>query len=161
MLTFRPITEADRPFLRELYASTRAEEVAVVPWSDEEKQAFLLQQFEAQHRFYQEQFPDASFDLVLEDGTPIGRLYLDRRDDEHRVIDIALVPEKRGAGLGRRLMRDVLDEAAGNGKKVRIHVEQNNPAMRLYERLGFSRVEDQGVYWLMEWAPAVVAEAGA
>ena len=157
MITTRPITEADQAFLRELYASTRAQEMAMVPWSPEEKHAFLSLQFEAQHKFYMEQFPDARFDLLLEGGKPVGRLYLDVRDEEHRLIDIALLPEYRGRGLGRRLMQDVLDEAAQEGKLVRIHVEQNNPAMRLYDRLGFRKIEDQGVYDLMEWRPEAQA----
>ena len=159
MISLRPITDADQAFLRELYASTRAQEMAVVAWSEDEKAAFLTQQFEAQHRFYQQQFPDAFFDLVLEDGSPIGRLYLDRRDDEHRLIDIALLPQYRGRGVGGRLMKDVLDEAVAVGKRVRIHVEQNNPAMRLYLRLGFEKIEDQGVYDLLEWRPEVLAAA--
>ncbi len=159
--TFRPITDADIEFLARLYASTRADEMAVVPWSDEEKATFLRSQFEAQHRFYQDTFRDAEFDLVLDGDDPIGRLYLDRRADEHRLIDIALLPEHRGRGLGTILMRRVLDEAAAAGKMVRIHVEHNNPAMRLYRRLGFERIEDQGVYHLMEWRPGDDAGAGS
>lgn len=160
MISFRPITDADLAFLSDLYGSTRADEMAVVPWAQEEKESFLRMQFEAQHTFYGEQFPEASFDLVLEDGEPIGRLYIDRREEEHRLIDIALLPEHRGKGIGGRLMSDVLAEAATVGKMVRIHVEQNNPAMHLYHRLGFQKVEDQGVYDLMEWRPEVLVAAG-
>ena len=149
-ITLRPMSDADRPFLKRVYAGTRSEELAQTPWSVEEKEAFLKMQFEAQHDFYQKQFPSASYQIVERNGAPIGRLYLDRRPGELRVIDIALLPEERGAGIGGRLMQDVLDEAALLGKPVRIHVERNNPAMHLYDRLGFRRVEDQGVYWLME-----------
>lgn len=158
-ISFRPITDDDLPFLRELYASTREQEMAVVPWTDDEKQAFLGQQFHAQHTFYQDQFSDAEFSLVLLNGEPGGRLYLDRREDEIRVIDIALTPEHRGKGLGGKLMRNVLDEAGSDGKAVRIHVERNNPALRLYDRLGFEHVEDQGPYLLMEWRPGGDAES--
>ena len=147
------MSDADLPFLKRVYAGTRSEELAQTPWSNEEKEAFLKMQFEAQHDFYQQQFPTASYQIVECNGAPIGRLYLDRRPGELRVIDIALLPEERGAGIGGRLMQDVLDEAALVAKPVRIHVERNNPAMRLYGRLGFREVEDQGVYWLMEWSP--------
>lgn len=153
-ISFRPITDEDRDFLARLYASTRAEEMAMVPWDQAEKDQFLAFQFAAQHTFYQDNFKSASFDVILHHGKPIGRLYLDRRHDEHRLIDIALLPEQRGAGLGTQLMDRVLGDAAAEGKKVRIHVEQNNPAMRLYQRLGFRQVEDQGVYQLMEWSPS-------
>lgn len=151
--TLRPITDDDQAFLRRVYASTRAEEMAVVPWSDQEKEDFLRFQFDAQHKYYLEQFPRAAFDLILSGGEPVGRLYVDRRDDEIRLIDIALLPEHRGGGLGGAIMRRILAEGAETGKLVRIHVEHDNPAMRLYRRLGFDKIEEQGVYHLMEWTP--------
>lgn len=152
-VTLRPMTDADLPFLHQVYAGTRADELAQTAWSHEEKQAFLDLQFQAQHSHYQKHFPEASYQIIEQVGEPIGRLYLDRRPEELRIIDIALLPEERGGGIGGALMRRILDEAALVGKPVRIHVERNNPAMRLYDRLGFCKVEDQGVYWLMEWLP--------
>lgn len=124
-------------------------------WSRAEQDNFLRMQFDAQHKFYTEQFPDAAFDVIEKDGASIGRLYLDRRLDEIRIIDIALMPNNRGAGIGGALMQAILDEAGAVDKAVRIHVERNNPAMRLYNRLGFRQIEDQGVYWLMEWKQTV------
>lgn len=153
LIGFRPIADEDQEFLYGLYASTREEELAGVGWSPEEKETFLRMQFGAQHRFYQEQFQAARFDLILLDGEPVGRLYVDRREDEIRLIDIALRPEHRNAGIGGSLMRDLLEEGQEVGKPVRIHVERFNPALRLYQRLGFQRIEDQGPYFLMEWAP--------
>jgi ribosomal protein S18 acetylase RimI-like enzyme len=157
-VTFRPIRDADEPFLSRLYASTRQEELAVTDWSEERKAAFLEQQFQAQHTFYREQFTDAEFSIVELRGKPAGRLYLDRRDDEIRLIDIALLPEHRNRGIGGALMRRVLAEGEERGLPVRIHVERFNPALRLYRRLGFRRVEEQGPYFLMEWAPAAAGE---
>lgn len=156
MFSLRPITDADLPFLRRLYATTRREEMALVPWAEEEKAAFLDMQFEAQHSFYTEQFPAATFDVVTVDGHAAGRLYVDCRADEVRLIDIALLPEWRRRGIGSELLRRILEEAEAAGKPVRIHVERHNPALGLYESLGFDRLEDQGVYQLMEWRPAAV-----
>ena len=150
---FRAVGPEDEPFLRQLYATTRADELAPVPWTDAEKAAFLDMQFRAQDSYYRAQFERASFHLVELHGEPIGRLYTDRRDDEIRVLDIALLPKYRGQGLGRLLMQELLDEAAAASKAVRIHVERFNPAMRLYDRLGFVQREDQGVYILMEYLP--------
>ncbi len=150
----RPIVPADREFLFRLYASTREGEMALLDWSESEKEAFLRMQFDAQHSYYVEQFPAARLDVVLRGGEPIGRLYVDRREDEIRLIDIALMPEHRGAGVGGAMMRELLAEAREAGKPVRIHVERFNPAMRLYRRLGFERLEEQGVYELMEWRPS-------
>lgn len=152
-ITLRPIRAEDDAFLRRVYAGTRAEELAATGWDDAQQQAFLRMQFDAQHGYYREQFADASYDLIEADGAAIGRLYVDRRADEIRIIDIALLPERRGAGIGGRLMRGLLAEAQQAGKPVRIHVERNNPARRLYERLGFVRRGDTGVYYLMEWTP--------
>ena len=151
-ITFRPIAPEDEGFLFALYASTREAELAQTPWDEAEKHAFLRMQFTAQHQYYQSQFAAAAFDIVLLHGRPVGRLYVDRRADEIRLIDIALLPEQRNAGIGTRLMQGLLAEAVQVGKPVRIHVEKFNPAMRLYERLGFAPVEDQGVYLLMQWS---------
>ncbi len=156
-ITYRRIQDADQELNYRVYASTRAREMARVPWSDAEKEAFLRFQFDAQKKYYDEQFPDASFDLILLDGEPSGRLYVDRREDEIRLVDIALLPEHRGRGIGGRIMRRILHEGEEKGLLVRIHVERDNPAMRLYERLGFEKIEEQGVYHLMEWTPARAA----
>jgi len=156
----RPRRDADRDFLCRLYASTRTDELAATPWTDEQKRAFLEWQFEAQTTHYDAVYGDARFLVVERDDMPIGRLYLQRRDDEIRVVDIALLPEHRGHGLGRRLMEDVLAEAAADGLAVRIHVETHNPAMHLYERLGFRRVDTNGVDHLMEWLPVDADRGG-
>lgn len=153
-ITLRPISDADLPFLGRLYASTRQQELAVTGWPQEQIDSFLAQQFGAQHKYYSENFRAASFDLVLdpESGQPIGRLYLDRREDEFRIVDIALLPAWCGRGIGEGILRGILSEAGAAGKSVRIHVEANNPAMSLYQRLGFHHVADNGVYYLMEWS---------
>ena len=155
-ISLRPICPEDEPFLRRVYTSTRQEELAVVPWTAEQKEAFLRMQFDAQHRYYQEHYASADFLLVLSNDVPIGRLYLDRWETEFRIIDIALLPEHRGVGIGSRLLKDVLDEADRAGKAVSIHVEKFNPALRLYERLGFLPVADTGVYLRMERPPIIV-----
>lgn len=110
-------------------------------------------QFDAQHRYYLEQFPAAYFLVIEREDTAIGRVYLDRRVDELRLIDIALIPATRNQGLGGALLLDLMDEAKAAALPVRIHVENFNPAMRLYQRLGFEVIENQGVYQLMEWCP--------
>jgi ribosomal protein S18 acetylase RimI-like enzyme len=142
----------DLGFLRELYASTRREEMAPSGWPQEQIEAFLFQQFEAQHSYYLEHFSSSDFDLIISaSGEPIGRLYLDEREEEFRIIDIALLPESRGLGIGGDILEKILAKASAVGKAVTIHVEQSNRAMALYLRLGFEMVEEQGVYHLMKW----------
>jgi GNAT superfamily N-acetyltransferase len=152
-IRFRKAVDADLPFLFTLYASTREDELAQVDWSEEQITAFLRMQFEAQHLFYHEQFPDAEYLVVQQYDIDIGRIYLHRRADELRLIDIALLPRAQNQGLGGKLLKDLLDDAQASALPVRIHVESYNPAMHLYLRLGFQQVEDQGVYQLMEWWP--------
>jgi GNAT superfamily N-acetyltransferase len=152
-ITFRPVCPGDEGFLAEVYASTRLDELASLGWTAAQQQAFLGMQFTAQHRSYLAQFPAADFLIILWHDRPIGRLYLERRADEIRGIDIALLPEHRGAGLGTAILQDLLAEAARAGKPFRIHVAKWNRAQRLYERLGFSTLEDDGAYLFMEWSP--------
>jgi len=150
----RPIREEDLEFLLRLYATTRADEMAmVVDWTDEQKEWFVRSQFQAQHAWYQEHYGDAQFDLILIDSVPAGRLYVHRRPAEIRLIDISLTPELRGRGIGSTLLRELMAEAEAAGKPLTIHVEKYNPAMRLYLRLGFKPIEDRGPYDLMEWRP--------
>jgi ribosomal protein S18 acetylase RimI-like enzyme len=156
-LTFRPIADADAPFLYAVYASTRQEELAPLDWDAAQKTEFLTMQFRAQHTYYQEHFREAAFDVILWGGEAIGRLYVQRRPDEILIIDIALLPAYRRQGLGGRMLRDLLIEGQRAGAPVRIHVERQNPALRLYERLGFRQIEDHGVYLFMERPPGPVA----
>ncbi len=147
----RPIRDEDLEFLLALYASTRDEELALTDWSEETKQAFLRQQFEAQHRHYAERYPGAELALLIAGDEPIGRLYVARWEREIRLMDIALVPAWRGRGLGGRLLRELQAEAEATRRKLSVHVEIFNPARRLYERLGFRKVGETGPYWLLEW----------
>jgi ribosomal protein S18 acetylase RimI-like enzyme len=148
-ISFRPIEAGDFEFLYLVYASTRSD-IEQVQWPEELKQQFLRMQFLAQHTHYQQHYEKAQFQIVLQDNRPVGRLYVDHRPDELRIIDIALLPEHRRQGIGRSIMADLLAEATRQGKPVRIHVERFNPALALYERLGFQKIGDTGVYFLME-----------
>jgi len=150
-VTLRSMTPADENFLCQLYASTREEELAVLGWSDEQKDAFLAMQFNAQHKFYLENFTQADFHIMQLGQDSIGRLYLDYRKDEIRIIDIALLPQYRNKGIGSAFIKDILAEAAQKSLAVRIHVEHYNRALALYKRLGFRKIGDEGVYYLMEW----------
>ena len=149
----RVIGEADAPFLRKLYGSTRTEELSVLDWTGQQKEEFLDMQFNAQHKYYQSVYKNTEFLVVMLDGEPAGRLYLDRREDEIRIVDIALLPEYRNSGTGTSLLMDVLREGEEKQLPVRIHVENYNPALRLYHRLGFEIVGNTGVYHLLEWRP--------
>ncbi len=147
----RPATRDDDPFLARVYAGTRAAELATVSWTDEEKAAFVQMQFAAQAQYYREHYPDTSFDVILLHAEAVGRLYVARWTGEIRIVDIALLPAFCNRGIGTTLLRQLQAEARAAGKPLRIHVERFNPALRLYERLGFRQIEDKGVYLFLEW----------
>ena len=141
----------DEEFLRAVYAGTRTEELERVPWSDEQKRAFTDTQFAAQDAHYRRYYPTAQYSIIEVQGVSAGRLYLDRWEKEIRIMDIALLPKHRRAGIGTKLLRELQHEARAAGKALTIHVEKFNPALSLYHRLGFQQIEDKGVYLFLEW----------
>jgi ribosomal protein S18 acetylase RimI-like enzyme len=149
----RPETDADREFLIRLYATTRLDELALIAWSDEEKARFIAQQFTAQHGAYRARYPDADFLVIERDGEPIGRLYVARSAARIHVVDIVLLPEHCGQGIGGGLLRALLGEARQSGRPVTLYVERSNPAKRLYDRLGFRAVSSDDISELLEWVP--------
>jgi ribosomal protein S18 acetylase RimI-like enzyme len=143
--------------MRLLYGSTREEELKQFPFDELQKKEFLDQQFGAQYQHYQLHYPTCERNIIEKDGQAIGRLWIDEWRDQIRLVDIALMPEWRGSGVGSMLLDDVLARGVRAGKPVTIHVESYNPALRLYERLGFEKVDTNGVYFLMKWTPPTLS----
>jgi ribosomal protein S18 acetylase RimI-like enzyme len=158
-IALRPCTGADVPFLRQLYGSTRQAELGPVPWTFEQKRWFIEQQFSAQQAHYEAHYPGCAFLIIELEGRPAGRLYVHRGDEDIRIVDITIVPGARGRGIGGLLVAELIAEGRATSRTVSIHVEQDNPAMRLYHRLGFRRVDTYGIYHLMEWRAAPAAAA--
>lgn len=153
-LTLRTVVTDDLPLLERIYASTRTGELAQTDWDDAQKTAFLRFQFQAQHHHYTVHYTDAEFFVIERDEEAAGRLYLHWRSDELRIVDITLLPDHRGAGIGETLLRALCELAQAHRLGVSIHVEKMNRAMGLYRRLGFVRVGEHGVYDLMQWPDA-------
>jgi GNAT superfamily N-acetyltransferase len=152
-VSLRIVRDEDEEFLRAVYAGTRAEELALVPWDEAQRTAFIRFQFAAQQRFYMSEYPDAQHHVILNHGRPVGRLYVDRRAQEIRILDIALLPAHRGLGIGTPLITALMAEAAGSARALSIYVERDGRARRLFARLGFSVREESGLQVLMEWRP--------
>ena len=151
-VSLRPATPDDEAFLLDVYASTRLEELAGTDWDDNQKLAFIRMQFLVRERTY----PRVDSKIILLNGRPVGRLMVDRNDEEILLRDIALLTEYRNAGIGSRLIRELMQEATSAGKPVHLHVLSMSPAVRLYERLGFraSGNEAEAAYLEMKWVPA-------
>jgi ribosomal protein S18 acetylase RimI-like enzyme len=158
-LALRPATTEDELFLRHLFATTRAAELALMSWGEQQKEAFVAMQFSAQSRQYAMSYPNAEHRIIVWGEAPIGRLLVDKGEPEFTLVDIALLADYQNLGIGTRLIKDLLREAAAAGKPVRLHVLTSSAAKRLYERLGFSRVGGDAVYLEMKWVPSVLDPA--
>src|SRR5262249_56638924 len=152
-VTLRPVGPDDEAFLLDVYANSRLDELAPLGWDAAQQQAFLTMQFAAQQYHYQSQFPEGEHYIILSQDRPLGRLYVARRDQEIRILDLTLLPEHRNAGIGTALLTDLLAEAVHMGKPMRIYVEHFNRSLRLFERLGFAKIDDSGMHALLEWRP--------
>jgi ribosomal protein S18 acetylase RimI-like enzyme len=153
-VTLRPTTDDDRAFLMNVYGSSRDEELSQVEWGEGQREAFVRMQFDAQDAEYRKHNPKGTFDVIAVGGRPAGRLYVDRRPGDIRIIDISLLPGFRGKGVGAHLIGQLMQEARASGRKLSIHVEIHNRAADLYTRLGFDVVDEHGVYRRMEWDPS-------
>jgi GNAT superfamily N-acetyltransferase len=160
-ITLRPVRPSDEELLRELYHSTREQELAQVPWTPEQKQAFVQMQWQAQKRHYAAEHPRASHVVICLESIPVGRLYLDRSGDELHILDITLLPEHRNHGTGTYLLSQIMDEARKAGKPVTVFVETFNPSLRFFQRLGFTAAEQKGFHFLMKWSAETAVSAHA
>jgi GNAT superfamily N-acetyltransferase len=153
-VALRPVTPADHDFLLEAYALTRAEEMSLVPWTEDQKRAFVSAQFQAREQHYQKVYPAAAHEIILSNDRPVGLRYLARLDAEIRIVDLFLMPNARKQGIGTYLITRLQADAAQCAKLLRIYLESFNSSIIFFERLGFSRGEAQGVHVLLEWSPA-------
>jgi ribosomal protein S18 acetylase RimI-like enzyme len=154
VIRLREARPDDHSFLLEVYAATRVAELSLVPWDDAQKQAFVEMQFQAQDSYYREKFSQAEYQVILRDDEPVGRIYVLREQEEIHILDITLLPQHRHQGIGGSLIKELLDEGRQKAMPVQIFVEPGNPSLHLFERLGFSKLRDEGFNYLLEWRPS-------
>jgi RimJ/RimL family protein N-acetyltransferase len=152
-VTLRPVEPADEAFLLDLYASTRADELALTPWNAAQRRIFVEMQFAAQAQHYRSHHPAAAHRIIEEAGRPIGRFYVDRGPREIHVLDLTLLPAFRGRGTGTALLRGLMGEGFQTDRPVSIYVESFNRSLRLFQRLGFAGASETGAHILMTWRP--------
>jgi GNAT superfamily N-acetyltransferase len=148
-VSLRPVDPDDEDFLYDLFCQTAGDGLSGL--DPETRNALLRMQFKAQLQTYVAEFPRADHKIIVLDDRVIGRVLVERTEAEHRGVDIALLPEYRSGGIGTMLIQELLDEAAGAGKPFRISVVRTNPALHLYERLGFKTTDETPTHFLMEW----------
>ncbi|MBL8482569.1 MAG: GNAT family N-acetyltransferase [Rhodocyclaceae bacterium] len=152
-LRLRTLRDEDDAFLRHLYACIRKPELDLLNWDAGREAAFLQTQFDSQQQYYHTFYPGAQFDLVMLGDEPIGCFYVLQDGGDFRVIDLAILPEHRGNGYATAVLTALMHEAHRAGCSVSIHLEPYNPAVSLYQRLGFREVRMVGLHRLMQWQP--------
>jgi ribosomal protein S18 acetylase RimI-like enzyme len=152
-VTLRPVVADDENLLLELYASTRMLELAATGWDPAQQEAFVRMQFSAQREYYATRYPQGEHQIIILEGQPVGRLYTAETEDEIRILDVTVLPARRSAGIGSRLIEDLLARAQKAIKPVRIYVETYNRSLGLFERMGFTKIEEDGLNVLLEWRP--------
>jgi len=153
-ITLRPVSESDDPFLLVLFADTRASEMALVPWTDAQKRAFLEMQFNAQRASYAKEYPGAQHAVICRDDHSVGRLYLDRSPERFHILDITVANTCRNQGIGSVVLTKIMQEAEHAGRPTTIYVEDFNPSLRLFDRLGFRVAAVKDFQVLLERPPA-------
>lgn len=152
-LVLRPVEARDDEFVYRVYASTRADEMALVNWTAEQQEAFLRMQVSAQTDHYKIHYPQAKYHIIEREDVPIGRLITERSKDDILIIDIALLPEYRNMGIGTAILTDLMHAATGESRQIVLRVEFFNPALHLYARLGFVKTREMSIYHEMVWTP--------
>ena len=150
-IKLRPALPEDEDFLVAVYGSTRQQELAMVPWTDEQKEAFIRFQLKAQLAHYQAEYPNAEYSIILFEALPVGRLYLDRREAEIRIMDLTLLPESRGKGISSPIIQHLMEEALGSAKKLSINIDKLSQSQAIFEQFGFKPTEDTGFHVLYVW----------
>lgn len=149
----RPVCPEDQEFQFRLYAGTRQAEIAGLGWSPAQQEAFLRMQFAAQQNWYRTAYPQAVWEIVELEQAPVGRMIVLRGEESITLVDIALLGEHRGKGIGGSLVRELLQRGRDENLPVRLQVLKTNPAARLYQRLGFAKRGEDELYLQMEKLP--------
>jgi ribosomal protein S18 acetylase RimI-like enzyme len=150
-LTLREVSLLDEAFLLGLYLSVREAEMAMVPWTDEQRSAFVRHQYAAQRNHYRAEYPAAQHSILFKDDVPVGMLYIDFTQADVKIIDLIISPSSRNLGIGSSLLQVLQSEASRLQKPLTVFVDQQDRSINLFERLGFKPVEEQGMHILLEW----------
>jgi len=150
-LTLREVSSLDEEFLLDLYRSVREAEMAMVPWTDEQRLAFVRHQYAAQRNHYRTEYPAAQHSILLKDDVPVGMLYIDFTQADVKIMDLIISPSSRNLGIGSSLLKVLQSEASRLQKPITVFVDQQDRSIKLFDRLGFKPVEEQGMHILLEW----------
>lgn len=123
----------------------------MVPWNDEQKEAFLRMQFSAQQDDYGKRFPEARQSVIVADDVNVGRLHTVELEEDIKILDITVLPQHRTKGIASSLLNELFDQARDTGKRLVVYVEFYNPSLGFFEKRGFQKAKDEGIYFMLEW----------
>lgn len=151
--TFRPATPEDEPFVLELFGIILRSQMPLdlIGLSPDELNRVLEHQYRAMMLHYDTNYPWAEVSIVLRNGEPVGRLIIIEFENELRLGDLMILPWHQNNGICTYIMRTYVAKGLAANKKIRLHVEKPNRAVRLYKREGFAIVEDLSSHWLMQY----------
>ena len=153
MIQLRPVEEKDTAFIEVVYRTTREIELNYTNWSEHQKDAFISMQSTAQLADYKTKCPGARFQIIIYNKKNAGRFFTCETENDIRLLDITLLPEFAGQGIGTNLLLRLIERSNKVQKKISLHVIASNPALKLYQRLGFVHIKKDGFYYYMERQP--------
>ena len=156
MIKLRSVEKKDDFFIETVYRSTREEELKITNWTEEQKGEFIKMQSSAQLAEYKIKFPGATFQVIVLMKKDAGRFYTWENENEIRLIDITLLPQFRGKGIGTFLLGELIKKSEKGRKKISLHVDPVNPALKLYLRSGFIHIKNNGRHYYMERSPEAI-----
>ena len=155
MIQLRPVEEKDAAFIEAVYRTTREAELNLTNWSEYQKSAFINMQSTAQLADYKTKFPGARFQVIIYNKKDAGRFFTCETENEIRLLDITILPEFTGKGIGTDLLQRLIQRSNKVQKKISLHVIVSNPALKLYQRLGFVHIKNEGLRYYMERPPEI------
>ena len=151
-ITYRPEIPDDASFLRTLIIETLAEQLAAWSWPEYMRETLLETQYQVQRQGFRGS-GDVSA-IVLDDDTPVGWYVTAESADAIRLINIMVLARHRGRGIGSTVLSMLLAAAEAARKPLQLSVVTHNErALRLYERLGFQRIDGDEVHHILEHPP--------
>jgi len=153
--TTRPVQPGDASFLYQVFVSSREEEFSLLNWPQDKIDELMRSQFDLQTKGYRSMFPASDHLVIVFNGEPVGRVLVNENQAEIRIVDIAILTPFRRRGIGRTVVRGLMQTAEKSRKPLRhrvYHGELN--AIRFYFALGYRVIEDEGAAFHMEWTPA-------
>jgi ribosomal protein S18 acetylase RimI-like enzyme len=138
-LGYRSATESDIDFLYALRVATMKEYVDKTwGWDDTFQQSI-----------FRKNYVPAKVQILTFDGQDIGMLSVEERDEDIFLKTVEIHPAFQSQGIGTAIISQILADGVKKGKSVRLQVLKVNPAKRLYDRLGFSVIEETSTHYIM------------